>query len=99
MQEKPKKKPKVSKPKVSKPKVSKPVVAKPKVVSDTELKAKIEDICNASSMEDLTMRVVKEKLADAFGASLDIAARKAYIKDTVNTVITALAGSEENAEQ
>lgn len=81
-------------PKKKKPKVSKPTVAKPKAVSDAEVKAKIEEICKASSMEDLTMRVVKEKLADAFGATLDIAARKAYIKETVTTVITAIAGGE-----
>lgn len=74
---------------MSKPK-PKPI-EKPKPVSDAELKTKIEEICATSSMEDLTMRVVKEKLADAFGPTLDIAARKGYIKETVGAVISEIA--------
>jgi len=62
--------------KVSKPKSPKPVKVVP--VSDEELKKKIEEICSSGSMENLTMRSVKENLADAFGDRLDIGVKQCY---------------------
>ena len=45
---------------------------KVKQVTDEELTAKIDEIVAAGSMEDLTMRAVKDTLGEAFGDALDM---------------------------